>query len=319
MALVLIVGGVLGWFMHRVTVQRDAVKAIVAAGGNVKYDFEQKVAPLSPIGTAPRPNWLVEHLGVDFFADVTSVTIGTPQTDAILFHVGSFGRLERLDARSVRVTDAGLAHLAGLSELRTLLCSGTPGLTDAGLAHLAGLKRLETLWIEAPTGIEGSGMAHLAGLRRLKFLCVHNETDAGLPKLTRLTGLRRLFISVPKVTDESLAQLAHLTSLEELAFGGESGSDAGMSKLRSLTNLKILQLHGPWFSDAGLAPVSEMDHLSTFFASDHTSVTTAGLTNLQQQRPALRIDVNGTGRVDRARLDLLRRAVGPAAILTQQR
>src|SRR5262249_38890266 len=136
MVLILVVGGGLGWFIRRATVQRDAVKAITAAGGNVVYDFQQNAARFSPSATppAPGPKWLVGLLGVDFFADVTSVTIRTPQTDAILAHVGRLRRLERLDARSTRVTDAGLARLAGLSELRGLSCSGTPGLTDAGLA-----------------------------------------------------------------------------------------------------------------------------------------------------------------------------------------
>jgi hypothetical protein len=35
MVLVLIVGGGLGWFIRRATVQRGAVKAITAAGGSV--------------------------------------------------------------------------------------------------------------------------------------------------------------------------------------------------------------------------------------------------------------------------------------------
>jgi hypothetical protein len=318
MVLVLVVGGGLGWFIHRATVQRDAVKAIVAAGGNVKYDFQQNAGSLNPSGTAPGPKWLVDLLGVDFFADVTSVTIATPQTDAILAHVGQLRRLERLDARSMRVTDAGLAHLGGLSGLRSLSCLGTPELTDAGLAHLAGLERLEALVIDGPTRIEGPGLAHLAGLNRLRFLVifVHTKNDAGLPSLSRLTGLRKLFISMTKVTDAALAQLARLTWLEELAFGGETGSDAGMDQFISLTNLEILQVYGPWFTDAGLAPVSEMDHLSSFFVSDTTSVTAGGLNHLQRQRPALRIGVNGSGRVSRARLDLLRSAVGPGATLT---
>ncbi len=163
-----------------------------------------------------------------------------------------------------------------------------------------------------PTGIEGPGLAHLAGLNRLIRLNIDLETDAGLPSLSRLTGLRMLFIHMTKVTDADPAQLANLTSLELLSFGGDTGSDAGMAHLRSLTNLETLEVYGPWFTDNGLAPVSEMDHLSTFFVSDTTSVTAGGLNHLQRQRPTLRIGVNGTGQVSRARVDLLRGAVGQA-------
>jgi hypothetical protein len=310
----LVVGGALGWFISRATIQRDAVQVITVAGGNVNYDFQQNPGPPNPSGIPTGPKSLVDLLGIDFFANVTSVTIGTPQSDAILAHVGRLRRLERLDARSMPVTDAGLAHLGGLSELRSLSCRGTTGLTDAGLAHLAGLDRLEALWIEGPTRIDGPGIAHLAGLHRLKLLVIHIETGAGLAYLTRLTGLKKLYVNIPTVTDASFAQLARLTSLEELAFGGESGSDAGVAQLTALTKLETLQLYGPWFTDAGLVPVSEMDHLSTFFVADETSVTGLGLYNLQQQRPTLRIGVNGSGRVGRARLGLLRRSVGPGAV-----
>ena len=316
MVIVLVVGAGLGWFIRRAALQRDAVKAIMAAGGNVRYDFQQHVRPGRPGGTAPGPKWLVALIGVDFFADVTSVSIPGPQSDAILAHVGRLRRLQRLDAPATRVTDAGLAQLSALSELRRLSCSGTLALTDAGLAHLSGLARLESLSIEGPTRIEGAGLARLAGLNRLRFLAIYVESDAGLPSLSRLIGLRKLFISMPIVTDAALAQLSRLTWLEELAFGGETGSDAGMAQLTSLTNLNMLQVYGPWFTDSGLAPMLEMEHLSTFFVSDTTSVTARGLNDLQRQRPSLRLGVNGSGQVSPARLALLRSAVGPGAIRT---
>jgi hypothetical protein len=50
---------------------------------------------------------------------------------------------------STRVADVGLAHLAVLSDLRSLSFLGIPGLTDAGLAHLAGLGQLEALIVFA--------------------------------------------------------------------------------------------------------------------------------------------------------------------------
>ena len=316
MVLVLVVGAGLGWFIRHAAVQRDAVKAIVAAGGNVRYDFQQKPAPGRSGGTSPGPKWLVGLLGVDFFADVTSVSIPGPQLDAILAHVGRLRRLERLDAPATRVTDAGLAQLSGLSKLRILSCSGTLGLTDAGLAHLSGLERLESLSIYGPTRIEGAGVTHLASLARLRFLAIRIESEAGLPSLSRLIELRRLFIDMPNVTDAALAQLSRLTWLEELAFGGETGSDAGMAHLTSLTNLNMLQVYGPWFTGNGLEPVLEMDHLSTFFVSDTTSVTARELTELQRQRPSLRLGINGSGQASPARLVLLRSAVASGATRT---
>jgi hypothetical protein len=322
MGLVLVIGGGLGWFVRRATVQRDAVRAIEAAGGNVEYDFQRDERKARfpgpgdiPPGlriSPPAPKWLVDLIGIDFFADVTSVDIPGPQSDAVLAHVGRLHRLERLGAGYTRVTDAGLAHLRGLSGLRSLWCAGTPGLTDAGLAHLAGLGQLESLLIEGTPHIEGPGLAHLAGLNRLKVLFIPIETDAGLPSLSRLTGLRSLIIEM-KVTDAALAQLSRLTWLEVLSLGGETGSDAGMAHLRSLTNLKRLRVFGPWFTDDGLAPVSEMDHLAAFSVSDTTSVTAGGLSHLRRQRPSLSLGVDRTGEVSPDRTALLRSALESGA------
>jgi hypothetical protein len=96
-----------------------------------------------------------------------------------LADIGRLPRLERLHANSVRVTDVGMAHLAGLTKLRSLGIEGTPGLTDAGLAHLAGLEQLEGLMIQGTMGIEGPGLAHLAGLKRLGFLMIDTR-DKGV-------------------------------------------------------------------------------------------------------------------------------------------
>lgn len=149
--IVLIVGGGLGWFIRRATVPRDAVRAIEAAGGTVRYDFQQK--PSFPFPSQPPgPKWLVDRIGIDFFANVIDVSFRTarwntvvsapPQNDAILADIGRLPRLEKLDASSVLVTDAGIAHLAGLTRLRSLEIQGTAELTDAGLVHLAGLDQL---------------------------------------------------------------------------------------------------------------------------------------------------------------------------------
>jgi hypothetical protein len=317
LALVLVIGVLLGWLVHRAKVQRDAVSAIRAAGGHVTYDFEKAQWSGKSGGISPGPEWLVDILGVDFLANVIQVSFREAQSDEVLAQVGRLHKLERLDAQTTHITDVGLAHLAGLSELRSLSCMGSPGLTDAGLAALAGMRQLESLWIDDTSGVQGPGLSHLAELDRLTELVIHTETNAGLPYLARHVRLRKLFLDTEEVSDETLAQLAKLTWLEELALIGESGSDAGTAQLGSLSKLKTLQVSGPWFTDAGLDPISEMDNLSQFFVSDVTSVTPAGLNQLQRRRPTLRIGVNGTGWVDRAHTDLLRRAVGPGSIAAE--
>ncbi len=59
-----------------------------------------------------------------------------------------------------KVTDAGLAHLAGLTALEELDLSYSQ-VPDAGLAHLAGLTALETLYLPYSQEITDAGVAKI--------------------------------------------------------------------------------------------------------------------------------------------------------------
>ncbi|MDA7527666.1 hypothetical protein N8590_01620 [bacterium] len=69
---------------------------------------------------------------------------------------------------STKLTDAGLAHLRGLTSLTTLNLSSDK-ITDAGLAHLKGLTNLTTLNLSG-TKITDAGLVHLKGLANLTWL-----------------------------------------------------------------------------------------------------------------------------------------------------
>ena len=71
---------------------------------------------------------------------------GTDVTDAGLAHLAGLASLQRLHLEKTRVTDAGLAHLAGLENLSYLNLYQT-AVTDAGLAHLEGLKNLKSVYL----------------------------------------------------------------------------------------------------------------------------------------------------------------------------
>ena len=84
-------------------------------------------------------------------------TFHNPATDAEMAHVGRLSRLRQLYIRRSPVSDAGLAHLEGLTELTfTLEITETP-VSDTGLAHLKGLTDLTDLNI-ACTGATDTGL-----------------------------------------------------------------------------------------------------------------------------------------------------------------
>ena len=70
--------------------------------------------------------------------------IGSEVTDAGLAHLAGLAALKFLHLNDTQVTDAGLAHLTGLTALEVLGLSGTQ-VTDAGLAHESSPFLVETL------------------------------------------------------------------------------------------------------------------------------------------------------------------------------
>ena len=63
-----------------------------------------------------------------------------------------------LDLRDTKVTDAGLVHLKGLTQLEWLWLSHTQ-VTDAGLVHLKGMTNLQRLGL--PRQITDAGLTEL--------------------------------------------------------------------------------------------------------------------------------------------------------------
>jgi Leucine-rich repeat (LRR) protein len=126
--------------------------------------------------------------------------------------------LDDLDLSRTSVTDAGLAHLRGLTALRILHLTECKGVTDAGLVHLAGLMALERLYLDR-TRIHGDGLKHLQGLKELRLLDV----------------------AYTQIDNDSLATVAMLRALDNLDVSGTGITDSGLHRLRRLSNLKMLE------------------------------------------------------------------------------
>ena len=204
MLLVLALGCTLGWIAHRARVQREAVAAIVHAGGEVYYDYEMAIPAAKPHG----PDWLRGLIGRDYFDTVRSVGGYKPTID-----------------------DAVVAQIGCLTEVRALyLYSAT--VTDFGLAKLAGLRRLGTLHLGAPN-VSGSGFRHLSGLNDLRNLHVYATpiTDENLAFLVPLTGIENLSFSSRLIGDAGMTRVAELTGLKKLTLGSPSVGDEGLRML----------------------------------------------------------------------------------------
>ena len=110
-------------------------------GVEILYDYEVPdgawegipMAGISP----PRPAWLRELIGVDYFADVKEV---------LCLHS--------------QIRDDDLRHLRCFSKLEILMLNFCDNITDAGLVHLKSLDNLREVWIGG-TNVTASGVEDL--------------------------------------------------------------------------------------------------------------------------------------------------------------
>jgi hypothetical protein len=326
--LVLIVGGGLGWIAHikrAAERQRDAVAAIRNVGGSVLYDWQLeggkvRVKPGTNIISDEVPwwpKWLVDRLGPDFFGHVKQVSFrilglaGSPsgEIDDAMASVGQLGGLTHLTLIGSPVTDIGLAHLRGLSDLECLMLRGCTNFSDAGLEHLEGLVRLKELFLD-DAKITDAGLAHLRGMRRLESLGLDraNVTDAGLAHLEGMSRLQFLNLRGTGITDAGLARLKALTGLRSLNLERSEVTDAGLAQLNDLARLKDLWLGGPKITDAGLVQLGKMSGL-TLLGLDHASVTDRGLVHLERLTGLQTLSLSGTQVTDKG-LVCVRRLTG---------
>jgi hypothetical protein len=241
---------------NRVRRQERAVRAIQAAGGYIRFDYELRYLNQNPfvsdlnVAPVPGPLWLRRYLGDELFRSPIRVTfksydqavndalliehlagvrtaetlfIDSPYiTDASMPQIGAMSRVDFLDLSNAPITDDGLRHVAGMRQLHTLqlFC---PQITDAGLEHLQGLSLLERLRLDSPRLTP-------AGVRRLK----------GLASVTNVTSLRsqehyRLIDTLRRSHSLDPLDTPLLAALEALA------EDAGLP----IDTSNLLPDHGP--------------------------------------------------------------------------
>jgi len=123
--------------------------------------------------------------------------------------------------------DSGLAPLAPLADKISSLDLARTKVTDAGLAGLAGMKNLTELHLEN-TGIGDAGLDHVKGLTGLEYLNLYGTkvTDTGLAKLNGLTKLKSLYLWQSTVTKNGVAALKKSLAATHISIGWTTEDDA---------------------------------------------------------------------------------------------
>ncbi len=167
--------------------QRQVVETINRLTGIVRYKYDYSGEDWFRTDNGVLlPSWFLSVFGTDVFANVSFVGLaGSSVRDSDLQPFGdALKGLRTLDLSNTQITDAGLEHLKGLTNLYSLRLDNTQ-ITDSGLVHLKGLTNLRgILWLSG-TQVTDAGLEHLKKLTKLHFLHLSNTnvTDEGVKKL----------------------------------------------------------------------------------------------------------------------------------------
>lgn len=165
-----------------------------------------------------------------------------------------------LDLRGAEVSDADLAMLRHLPNLKHLSLYGNP-VTDAGLVHLAGLTKLETVTLRG-TEVTGAGLQHL-------------PTD----------NLTALHLCNSKITAEDLAHTPVMPRLEKLKLNFMGFEDGVIEQLHVYPSLRHIELDQAKITDAGLARLLELNPGLLRVEIRDTPVSAEAIAQLQQLYP----------------------------------
>jgi len=205
-----------------------------------------------------------------------------PQVQAALTHLANLSCLRDLELHGETAIDSGLACIQGLTRLKDLRIDWcADGVTNAGVAYLERLKNLKTLVLQ-DTRMTDQGVAHLGKLSRLEILMIDRNriTDAGLAKLRPLKGLKLLYVGGAREEEDQDGSIETLRS-DEI-------TDAGLVHLKGLTNLMVLGIERTGVTDQGMRHLEGLRKLKQLYIGG-TRITDAGARALQRAIPGLKI------------------------------
>lgn len=193
-------------FFHSV----EEVNMVYNEDGPQRLDNDRSAVDIAPhLAHFPRLRSLL--LSGPFIDDAGMATVGRLKrletfyqwdgqhlTDAGVMHLRDMPRLTYIHLAMSQVGDRGMEALAKLPNLEGLAMQRNK-VTDAGLAHLAGHRKLKELWIGGLEGlvpITDAGVVHLSKIPNLEELDLQHTrvTPQGLAPLQRLTKLKSLLL-----------------------------------------------------------------------------------------------------------------------------
>ncbi|MDP4724756.1 MAG: hypothetical protein NWS47_00465 [Alphaproteobacteria bacterium] len=194
-----------------------------------------------------------------------------------------------------KITDTGIKHLCNLPNIYELVFDHT-SITNDGLAFIAQIKTLNSLVLGECFDITRKGLsvlANLSNLTRLEFY-VCGSNDNGDSLLTKL----KAYIFGSADSDYSphndLMFLKELKNLHELCFFWTLVSDDDCKFVISdLNSLRVLSLNCDLISDLGVQSITKLDNLTDLSLAD-SSITDKSLEYIGELKNLVSLSLSNT-------------------------
>jgi hypothetical protein len=163
----------------------EAEQALIARIEKTGASFEKNRHGWGFVNASDKALKLIKKLSGIQFLDLFETCEAGEVSDEGLVHINDLAGL-RYVALGPGISDAGLAHVARLTELNELRLDSAADVTDIGLEALKDLGKLQSLSLQY-TGVMDEGLVHLSGLKRLKELNLEGTavTQRGVASLQK--------------------------------------------------------------------------------------------------------------------------------------
>src|SRR5262245_21954963 len=191
--------------------------------------------------------------------------------------------LEELGIHSPLITDADLARIARIRDLKVLYLN-SPNVSDIGLSQISSLLQLETLDINS-LRFTDTAPRNTAGFPHLKELQIGDSTeltDGDIIDLGPMPKLQKVVIRDAQIGDATLVHLAAGAKLCEVELNPCKVTDNGFASLEKCVDLNHLELVGAPISDDALKALIGKSLFSVTL--NHSRITDQGFIALSRIR-----------------------------------
>lgn len=239
---------ILGIGGYRYGQRKSLVRRIQKAGGDVTY----------------QDRWFLPRVEEAYL-------VGQENADPLVQELWRFRSLKMLRIQSSYVSDESLRALAGMKDLQELDLNWT-SIGDAGIANLAKLPHLKSILIMKSNPPLHKKYGHRSQL-----------TGKSIEQLAKIASLEKVIFWGAELGDADLTKLKSCENLKELWLIDSGLNNQTISGLRELNSLEYLDLSDNEIDDQAFAVFTKMANLN-YLSIARTKVSTEAANTFFAQR-----------------------------------